>query len=964
MLEIRRGKAVRHYENSFFREFAKNLKNMFNKYNFDGLLIANPECTVDERLQIDTLLVTKHVVCIIDFKNFGGKIILPTEDDFFNGIWTNENGDRIKGGSSINPYKQLHIQKKKFQNNQQRDIIGIYEKFIKENIVQGDSFEPRHILKMVCFQKEITLEGEIPSRSQIDFFITSQANYLEQIKDIMDITSDDINLSINSYEAFKKVFKASEFDLKESYETETNIEENLEININTLYQDQKVALSEINNFLIAKDKKVFILNGSSNSGKSHLIPFIEELAYKQKFQEIHLLCRSRLIANNLSSASHKFNSMMSYIYGGKSIQITNDNYTDLCSYDEKTINNEIQEGIEIIPLKENTDDNNCLYIIDIAQLIDIGCHRFPNLQFGTGHLLNDFFKYIDIHNSNRKVLFIGDTYLINYSKKEENALYATCLKNNFEVVANSFSLLDKPNYSKLTKEFLEPIEGMRRQKFNLLKFDFFNNFKKIDKEEITKYVANNLLSDFKVLVYSNNDAQKINLWIKKSILKNGKDINTADLILFYNNIELENNNPFSQPQKLFNGEFATIKTVNNSIIKEKINFNNQESILKFREIQIELKTKEITNILSFENFRLNDKNELSNNELIAYQILLNQLIQEEIKKSPFENSNFYNQLILSGRYKELEQEFEDLNNRLSHGEKVKTKKEEKEKALKKLKKEAERKYKKNIEQSLYNDSSSKYYKYKNIAHIKFGWAMTVHKAISYKFNEVLINVDQGDNRGKTNEGYFRWLYSALTRATNKITLINYTPINPFTKIRINIVQKEHKAFFFIGNLEELNNFIKAKIVSENIEISNINHHNYQEQYIFSDTNKNNATIGIYYNGKEQFKEPKLLSTATEEFGKKIISLLSDDNYLTSFDFITNGFKEVYMELNEKLNSENIYISYIIQKKYIDEIQFVSNKNSVIVEFNYNGDGFFTKVNIFNSNNSDLAKDIKNILKSL
>ena len=70
MLEIRRGKAVRHYENSFFREFAKNLKNMFDKYNLDGLLIVNSECTVDERLQIDTLLVTKHVVCIIDFKNY------------------------------------------------------------------------------------------------------------------------------------------------------------------------------------------------------------------------------------------------------------------------------------------------------------------------------------------------------------------------------------------------------------------------------------------------------------------------------------------------------------------------------------------------------------------------------------------------------------------------------------------------------------------------------------------------------------------------------------------------------------------------------------------------------------------------------------------------------------------------------------------------------------------------------
>ena len=964
MLEIRRGKAVRHYENSFFREFAKNLKNMFDKYNLDGLLIANSECIVDERLQIDTLLVTKHVVCIIDFKNFGGKIILPTEDDFFNGIWTNENGDRIKGGSSINPYKQLSIQKKKFLNNPRKDIVGIYEKFIKENIAQGENFEPRHILKMVCFQKEITLQGEIPSKNEIDFFITSRENYLEQIKDMMDITSEDINLSSKSYIAFKEVFKANEFELEETYEIETDVAQIIEIEDNILYKDQKFALNKIKNFLISKDEKVFILNGSSNSGKSYLIPFIEELAYQHKFQEIHLLCRSKLIANNLSSENHKFNSMISYIYGGKPISINKDNKNLLCNYDENKIDNEIEQGIEIIPLKENTDDNNCLYIVDIAQLIDINCHRFPSLQFGTGHLLNDFFEYIDINNSNRKVLFIGDIYLLDYSKKEENSLYPQCLENNFKIKVNTFTLLDKPNYSNLTKEFLQPIDGIKKQKYNFLNFNFCNNFYNIEKEEIKEYIEQNLLNDFKILVYSNNDAQKINLWIKKSILKNGEDINTNDLLLFNNNINLESSNPFSQPKKIFNGEFSTVRSVNNTINKERINFNNKEIVLKFREIQVQLKTNEIVNIISFENFRLNSRNELSSDEVIAYQILLNQFIQDEIKNNPFKKSNNYNQLLCSKEYKQLENELQDLNNKLKCGEKVKIKKEEKERELRKLEKEAKRKYKKNIEKELYRNSSSKYYKYKNVAWIKFGWAMTVHKSISYKFNEILINVDQGDNRGKTNEDYFRWIYSALTRATNKIALLNYKPIHQFSQITINIIKKEHKEFFFIGSLDEFNNFIKAKISSENIEITNINHHNYQEQYTFFNNDTNNATVGIYYNGKEQFKEPKLLSTSNESFGEKILTLLNDNNHLSSFEFIRSDFQQTYIDLNKKLNQKNIYFSYIIQKQYIDEIKFISDNNSVTAEFNYNGDSFFTKINIFNSNDSDLAKDIKTILESL
>jgi len=82
MLEIRRGSAVRTYENTFFREFAKNLARFFEETNIDGVLIGNPICIADSRLQIDALLITENVVCIIDFKNYKGEVILPSKIDF------------------------------------------------------------------------------------------------------------------------------------------------------------------------------------------------------------------------------------------------------------------------------------------------------------------------------------------------------------------------------------------------------------------------------------------------------------------------------------------------------------------------------------------------------------------------------------------------------------------------------------------------------------------------------------------------------------------------------------------------------------------------------------------------------------------------------------------------------------------------------------------------------------------
>ena len=977
MLEIRRGIATRHYENSFFREFAKNLKNLFNKYNINGLLIANSECTVDERLQIDALLITKHAVCIIDFKNFGGKIFLPDSDNFFTGIWTNENMDRIKGGSSVNPYKQLSIQKKKFLSNPKKNIVGIYEKYIQKKLYKNDKFDPRHILRIVCFQDKIEIIGEIPPRDRIDFFIVDKTNYIETIKDIIDINDNEVNISQKSYEVFKEIFRANSFDLDENYEKQ-NIAINKDISqikINNLYQDQNIAYNEINNFLNSEEKNIFILDGSTNSGKSYLIPYIEELAFKTGFQEVKNLVQSKRIANNLTSENIKFESMYSYVYGGNP------------STEEKQ---DEQLDLKIIPLKHNDDEEQTLYIVDEAQLISDSYYKSIDMQFGSGHLLKDFIDFANLKNSKRKIVFIGDSYQLSLGSKKEVSLNSNYLENQYELKTSIFSLVDKPNYSVLTNESLRLVNGIRKQKFNNLKFEFSTNLQTIEKNEILEYIIQKLENNLKVLVYSNSDAQKVNLWIKKSILKNGDDIAKNDLIIFNNNISIENKeDPFIQPQKIFNGEFATVMEVSNNIISETITPKDKNSVvLKFREIEVRVENGQQATILSFENFRLNSKNELSGEEIIAYQILLNRCISEEEKQLPFEKSNFYNNLQNDKEYMVLKNKINELSKRLENGEKVKTKKEEKERKLRKIEKKAKKNYKNFIQQKLYEDTSSKYYKYKNAAWIKFGWALTVHKAISYKFDNVLINANQGENRGITNEDYFRWLYTAITRANKKVTLINYREISPFfiikNKKNIKISNINRKEFYFIASndkniqdnsltnkfnfpdekyfLIDFYNFIISKTQNK-IIISEIEHNNWQEVYHFQDQEKQ-AIVQFYYNGKNQFKKPQILLYSDDTFKRQIEDLLLNDISLDNFDFLTSTMKDIYIDMQYILNENNIYISYIISKPYKDEIKFFNETESILGEFTYNGDGFFTKIEFFAEEENSLTNALKEILENI
>ena len=96
MLEVRKNTFARSYENTFFREFSRELSQRFEEKGFNGLLLGSPFCEVEERLQIDALLITTYAICIIDFKNYSGEINLPDNDNFEQGIWTNIKGDRIK----------------------------------------------------------------------------------------------------------------------------------------------------------------------------------------------------------------------------------------------------------------------------------------------------------------------------------------------------------------------------------------------------------------------------------------------------------------------------------------------------------------------------------------------------------------------------------------------------------------------------------------------------------------------------------------------------------------------------------------------------------------------------------------------------------------------------------------------------------------------------------------------------
>ncbi|MDG4654930.1 NERD domain-containing protein [Chryseobacterium arthrosphaerae] len=951
MLEIRKGTATKNYENTFFREFADNLKKMFDKYSLDGLLIANSECEAEKRLQIDALLVTEKAVLIIDFKNFGGKIILPknAKSEFAFGVWTNENGEPIKGGSSINPFMQLKTQKERF--------IKVVEKNILPKLSKSDYFNAFHTVRAVCFQKSIGLNGKIPSNEELNFFIFDKNTYLETIKDIIDISDKQVSISKNSFDIFKEVFRANLFDTSEKYDQASNFTSyHTELDFDNLYPDQKSALNEIENFIKSDKEKIFILQGTSLSGKTHLIPFIHEVAFNNQITEVKLFASSSRISNNLLKSSNlEFESIYSYIYGGNST-IINEQESEEKSEEE----NENSLNLEVVPLLKSDDTEEAIFIVDEAHLISDNYHQSVDLRFGSGKLLKDFLEFSDLKNSKRKVIFIGDSFQLSLGKKEEASLNPEYLNEEYGFKNKAFQLIDKENKSVIVSEALKAVNCIRQQSFNNLSFSFSENIRTLAKEDLKTEIESSLNTNSHILCYSNSDAQKVNYWIKNSILKNGNDLTKDDFVIFGNNIRVEDeNDPFAEPKKIYNGQFGTILNVADLITKDV----KLPTPLYFRETKIQLKeTNHILTFLSFENFRLSDKGELSKEEIISFYILLNQLAEKEIFN--FKSGKYYAD--------------EDLKSLLEKYD-PKTRK-----GITKLQKA--------LQKHLRNVPSSEYYKFKNSAQIRFAWALTVHKSMSYKWNEIYFNVETGG--GKTNETYFKWIYTGLIRATQKVSLINYEPIIPFFKLTINPAVPQigiGQEWFYIADttadlsnlnkitsekykfpdienkssLLQLYQFVENKIAQNNLSINLINHPNYQELYEIKGNSSEVATISIYYNNRGQFRMPTLMKSTPKEFGEELINLLKSENQISDFAFIqSNWRKSAYEQLYQKLKSKEIGFGYIIQVPYKDTIQFNNGTEALVADLYYDGDGFFTSMIAISCTNIDFWTEIQNVFNDL
>jgi tRNA A37 threonylcarbamoyladenosine biosynthesis protein TsaE len=696
----------------------------------------------------------------------------------------------------------------------------------------------------------------------------------------------------------------------------------------TLTEDQRNAVTQLHDFLNS-DERVFILKGYAGSGKTTLLKGLVDylVSLRKHYQLMAPTGRAAKVINQKT--------------GFESTTV----HKGIYSFDnlEEIDQNEEDKNISFIyqyKLRNNSRVHDSVLIIDESSMVSDVLSQGEFFRFGSGNLLGDLFDYCRIQDGNTtsKVIFIGDpAQLPPIGMAFSPALDSKYLKETYHVSASSCEMKEVKR-QEANNGILISATNIRKS----LTSGYFNDF---DLRENARDIFNpsiqNFLETYKaekgqkiIISYKNKTAQDINKGIRRDKFGGDLPIQPTDTIIIgANNYNVG----------LMNGEFAIVaeavpSTVQRDIIFKKKGGGTQSVRLVWRQVTLVLP----------------DNNGQPQN--ISGYILENFLKGDNLLK-PEEQRALY--VDFKTRHPNLKKGTEEFK------------------------------------QAITSDP------FFNCIMLKYGYAVTCHKAQGGEWQSAFVFWDRGaqsdfnfyssvqNKQGKTNADFYRWAYTAITRASKKLFCINpphFTSFSELTYTDVN-VQKAYDQLSGQSSLvikveltDEINDALKQfglinspasfqdhfifqwyHLQQHGIAINGWEQKGYEIRYTYK---KEDKTCGIKYwiNGKNEFNTKSqmlehntnsaefyattsaILSEAPEievkrEYDQEMPSLIEFDKTVEEekpfLKMLFNGIDQA-LEVDEKIED-------LQHLEWKERYTIKKGSHECKVDFEYNSKGFIGRV---------------------
>lgn len=589
--------------------------------------------------------------------------------------------------------------------------------------------------------------------------------------------------------------------------TQIRLREAFEAELN---EDQERCISALEAFLADDHQRIFLLKGYAGTGKTFLAAGLTEYLLTQG-RDFSLAAPTGRAAKVIASKTgQSARTVHSLIY----------NFSDMT---EDTENGEAESATfkMIAKVAQNGHPINAVYIVDESSLISDVFTESEFFRSGSGYLLQDLIAYVGstLLDNARKIIFIGDpAQLPPVGMARSPALDGEYLRQTFGLDAAGYELTEivrQKAGSAVLRNVMPLRECLAVDRFSRLSFTYDDDVIRLDRDRVTdRYtrVCEEHGPQAPIIVtHSNAEAAEFNRAIRARLFPGNDFVAAGDAVMVAAN-------GFCATHYIANGEILRIESVEPVVESRSVRLRRRNAdtkvvetidvVLRFRDVIVALPQPEGDDLV------------------LSTKILDDFLHGDDAALDPVQQRALYVDFLLRHRHIDRKKERDEFRLAMR---------------------------------------SDPYF---NALRLRFGYAVTCHKAQGGEWSHVITSC--ATNRNPRSAEYFRWLYTAMTRTSAKLYLVDPPDVRvkplegcwppPNEVVAKPTLVSEIPTPALAGNSDALATLspqamcrqwleaeIGERLSGTGVEIEDIAHHPYREAYFFK-RRAETARIDVTYRG--------------------------------------------------------------------------------------------------------------------
>lgn len=921
-----RGSAFNHsHENKAFNDLHDLLQQHWSELDESLYLFGNFFVGGKD---LDALVVKRNAIIVIDFKNYGGLIEFSE-----NNRWTCDEVP-VKGGNSINPYQQLRANK-----------FGLLEYIKNDRISLRSNPNLGHIAALTLFHQPIQFdELQVPPKVRSWFHVGDMAH---AVRTIDGIVSASIDLPNADLETLISTFDVPPYFPDGRPETRTIVSVSESDSPSFCWTEgQKQVLTETTRWL-KNDAISLVVTGMVNTGKRTVLAEVIQQVERHGLTPVLLAPNGRIAQRYQMRGFEECNSVYTFLYSSQPGRI------------EKSSSG-VGVGVHEVKLTPHDVEGKCLIFVE-AHLLGNSFFSTDTTRFGTGHLVNDFMEALG--EAPPKMVLVGDLYQLSRGDLKLSFIHSQVFEERelkaVRVVVDE-QLRPDPEQRGLLDFQFDLAEHLKHKHYNRLPKPDGDRVSKVDKDP---NLPNELSTGYFHAVYLcalNEAAHRINLAVKKALRPQGvHSLEVSDRVDFHNRTPVVSDtyDPFEingqESSNVNAGEIGVVEWVSDQEEVHSITLKGRDkpTDLRFRLMRCKVPRLGLVNVRYLPDYLIAEKPELSSDQLIAMNIFARQQAEKDLSdiKQKLSRLKESEDEADKSRYKAEKERFDLLVNR--------------------------------------RIMSSGYF---NAARIRFAYAMTVHRGQGREWSHVILNAERSSgSESHHNDEYFRYLYTASTCASAKLSLQKYPDlsplsqcvfkanpqckIGPFNLTRPLHYDRDRKPTDSEASLQPPKGLTDAKpqliallltivdrLESSGWKIESLSQHAYQEHYTFVNVQDQNVMARMSYKGDFTVSNITWVAEGVDQAGlRKLQDCIYGGDSFESWEV-----KEAVLALDDLLLPAGFNRTGVKESAYRAQVGFNHSQCAIELEVNVGKTGLVSSVRPLRSSDENLIAAVHKLIDSV